>query len=88
MNSYDPAKESKFIMYLDENNLYVWGMSQYLPYCEFKWLKIFDKFDVNSISENSSRGYILMNYIIYKMIIHYLQKNLQFLMIRCQIIVK
>ena len=34
-------------------------MSQYLPYCEFKWLKNVDKFDVNSISENSSIDYIL-----------------------------
>ena len=32
-------------------------MSQYLPYCEFKWLKNVDKFDVNSISENCSIGY-------------------------------
>ena len=32
MKNYDPTKESKFIMYLDENNLYGWGMSQYLSY--------------------------------------------------------
>ena len=29
---YDSSKESKFIMYLDANNLYGWVMSQYLPY--------------------------------------------------------
>ena len=28
MKNYDPKKESKFIMYLDENNSYGWGMSQ------------------------------------------------------------
>ena len=59
MKNYDPTKESKFIMYLDENNFYGWGMSQYLPYCEFKWLKNIDKLDVSSISKNSSIGYIL-----------------------------
>ena len=25
MKNYDPRKENKFIMYLDENNLYDWG---------------------------------------------------------------
>ena len=29
-------KENKFIMYLDENKLYGWEMSQCLPYCQFK----------------------------------------------------
>ena len=33
------------------NNLYDWAMSEYLPYSEFTWLKIFDKFDVMLISE-------------------------------------
>ena len=37
-------------MYLDENNLYDWEMSQCLPYCKFRWLKKVDKFDLNSIS--------------------------------------
>ena len=36
-------------------------MSQYLPYSRFKWLsqKEIDKFNVNSIVENSSDGYML-----------------------------
>ena len=59
MKCYDSSKESKFIMYLDANNLYGWAISQYLPYGGFKWLnqKEIDKFDVNSIDENSSDGY-------------------------------
>ena len=32
-------KENKYIMYSDTNNLYVWTMSQYLPYSGLKWLK-------------------------------------------------
>ena len=56
MKCYDSIKESKFIMYLDANNLYGWAMSQYVPYGGFKWLnqEEIDKFDVNSIDENSS----------------------------------
>ena len=34
-------------MYLDKNNLYGWGMSQYLPDGGFQCLKNVDYFDVN-----------------------------------------
>ena len=30
MKCYDSSKESKYITYLDADNLYGWGMSQYL----------------------------------------------------------
>ena len=53
------TKPSKFILYFDMNNLYDWELSGYHPYCGFKWLKNVDNFAVNSISENSSVGYIL-----------------------------
>ena len=46
-------------MYLVMNILYGCGMSGYIPYEGFKWLKNVDNFDVNSISENSPTGYIL-----------------------------
>ena len=36
--SYDSSKPSKYIMYLDANNLYRWAMIQYLPYSKLKWL--------------------------------------------------
>ena len=56
---YDPKKLSKFITYLDMNNLYGWSMSSYLLYGRFKWLKSVNKFDVKSISKNNLVGYIL-----------------------------
>ena len=59
MKNYDPTKPSKCILHLEINNLYGWGMSGYLPYCGFKWLKSVDNFDVNSISEKSPIWYIL-----------------------------
>ena len=95
MNDYDPKKQLTFISYLDMNNLYGWAMSEYLPYKESDWLKNIDEFDVMSISEKSLTGYllevnlnILMNYMNYTMIIHYLQKNLLFQVICCRNIVK
>ena len=59
MKNDDPIKLSKFIIFLDLNNLYGWAMRKYLPYGRFKWLKSADNFDVNSISEKSPIGYIL-----------------------------
>ena len=59
MKNYDSTKPSKYMEYLDKNKLYGWKMSDYLPYGEFKWLKNVDKFDINSVSENSSIGYIM-----------------------------
>ena len=41
------------------NNLYSWGLSEYLPYGDFKWLKNADGFDVNLISEKRPIGYFL-----------------------------
>ena len=35
---FDPAEESKFISYLDANNLYGWAMLKQLPTSGFKWM--------------------------------------------------
>ena len=59
MKNYDPTKPSIYISYRDMNNLYGWGMSGYLPYGGFKWLKNVDKFDVKSIGENNPVRHIL-----------------------------
>ena len=61
MKCYNSSKGSKYITYLDANNLYGWVMSQYLPYSGFKWLNQKEISDLcfNSISENSSIGYML-----------------------------
>ena len=34
----DPMKDSKFISYLDANNLYGWAMSNQLPTPGFEWM--------------------------------------------------
>ena len=38
MKDYDKTKLSKFLMYLDANNLYGWAMTQKLPVHSFKWM--------------------------------------------------
>ena len=38
MKDYDPSLPSKYIQYLDANNLYGWAMSEKLPTDGFKWM--------------------------------------------------
>ena len=59
MKDYDPANPSKYISYLDMNNLYRWAIIRYLSQGGFKWLRNVDGSDVNSISKKSPIGYIL-----------------------------
>ena len=40
MDSYDQTKPSKYIQYLDANNLYGWAMSEKMPYKDFKWINV------------------------------------------------
>ena len=35
---FDPTKDSKFIPYLDANNLYGWAMSKQLPTSRLEWM--------------------------------------------------
>ena len=57
------------------NNLYGWAMSGYLPHGGFKWLKNADNFDVNSISQKSSIGYILKVNLEYPDELHVLHND-------------
>ncbi|GFX88648.1 protein NYNRIN [Trichonephila clavipes] len=84
LENYDPSSPSKYIIYLDANNLYGWAMSQALPYGDFKWISpdIFNKEHILSIPENSEVGYIFEvdldyqpNFIIYIMTIPWHLKN-------------
>ena len=61
MKNYDEKAPSKYIMYLDANNLYGWAMSQYLPTGGFKWLspKQIEKINLGKYTENSKKGMIL-----------------------------
>ena len=74
MKNDDPTKPSKYIMYLNENNLHGWRMSGYLPYGGFKWYKI-NNFDVNSINEKSQTGYILEVGLEYLVELHKLHND-------------
>ena len=61
MKEYDEKAPSKYIMYLDANNLYGWAMSQYLPTGDFKWMteKQINKINLAQYNEDSNKGLIL-----------------------------
>ena len=57
MKEYDEKAPSKYIMYLDANNLYGWEMSQYLPTGNFKWTtdKEISKIDLGKYKKMARR---------------------------------
>ena len=61
MKEYDEKVPSKYIMYLDANNLYGWPTSQYLPTGNFKWMgdKEIEKIDLGKYKEDGKNGLIL-----------------------------
>ena len=61
MKEYDEKAPSKYIMYLDANNLYGWAMSQYLPTGDFKWMtdKEISKIELGKYKADGKKGLIL-----------------------------
>ena len=58
MKEYDEKAPSKYIMYLDANNLYGWAMSQYLPTGNFKWMsdKEIKRIDLGKYKTDGKKG--------------------------------
>ena len=53
---FDPTKPSKFITYLDANNLYGWAMSEKMPYEDFKWV---EDIPLEKMLSDGDLGYVL-----------------------------
>ena len=77
MKTYNENSPSKYIMYLDANNLYGWAMSQYLPTGNFKWLsqKRIKKTNLGKYTENSKKGLILEVDLEYPQELHNLHND-------------
>ena len=57
LSDYEKNKDSSYLIYLDENALYSWAMSQSLPTGRFKWLKE-DKWD-DTFKNKEGIGYFI-----------------------------
>ena len=61
MKDYNENEPSKYIMYLDANNLYGWAMCQYLPTGGFKWFneQEIEDLDLIEYGKENEKGLIL-----------------------------
>jgi len=75
---YDQKKPKSWIVYQDCNNLYGWGMSQYMPYGGFKWVE--PSLDgLSDMTDTSPIGWIYEVDISYPKELHNLHNDLPFL---------
>ena len=77
MKEYDEKAASKYIMYLDANNLYGWAMSQYLPTGNFKWMsdKEIKRIDLGKCKADGKKGLILEVELEYPQELHDLHND-------------
>ena len=77
MKNYDASASNSYIMYFDANNLYGWGMSEYLPNGEFRWLTSAEisPFYLDSMDKNKNIGYILEVDLEYPSELHHLHND-------------
>ena len=77
MKEYDEKAPSKYIMYLDANNLYGWAMSQYLPTGNLRWMtdNEINKIDLGKYKKDDKKGLILEVDLEYNKNLHELHNN-------------
>ena len=84
MNDYDRKKPSRYLQYLDANNLYGWEMSQPLPTGGFKWVDV-EPEEVKELSVREDRGYLMEVNVLYPKELHDKHNDLSFMCGRIKI---
>ena len=87
-SEYDKSKPTKYLQYLDANNLYGWAMSQSLPTGGFRWIKVGDrnpKTIVEELVDKKDRGYLLEVDVAYPRELHNSHNDLPFMCNRMKI---
>ena len=87
-SEYDKSKPTKYLQYLDANNLYGWAMSQPLPTGEFRWIEFGDrnpKTIVEELVEKRDCGYLLEVDVAYPRELHDSHNDLPFMCDRMKI---
>ena len=85
---YKPNRPTKYLQYLDANNLYGWAMSQPLPTGGFKCVKVSSNEGqawVNELTNHSDCGYLLEVDVAYPCELHNYHNDLPFMCSRMRI---
>ena len=88
MKDYDQNKESSYLKYWDENNLYGWAMSQKFSGNKFQWTEGTSQFHedfIKNYSEEGHEGYFLEVEVQYPETLLELHNGLPFLPERMKI---
>ena len=88
-SEYNPSKPTKYLQYLDSNNLCGWAMSQPLPTGEFHWVEFRKDWNPKTIVEElvvkKDYGYLLEVDIRYPNNLHNYHNNLSFMCAKMKI---
>ena len=87
MDEYDSSKPTKYLQYLDANNLYGWAMSQPLPTGGFRWIKCNGNRNrlVEEMASKKDLGYLLEVDMSYPKKLHDLHNDLPFMCTKMKI---
>ena len=88
-SEYNKNKSTKYLQYLDANNLYGWAMSQPLPTGGFRWVKFRKdrnpKTIIEELSAKKNYGYLLEVDVRYPRELHDYHNDLPFMCAKTKI---
>ena len=76
-SEYRPCEPTRYLQYLDDNNLYGWAMSQPLPTGGFKWVDVKPD-EISKLANSSRKGYLLEVDVHYPRELHDYHNDLPF----------
>ena len=76
--NFNPKEDSRFLQYLDANNLYGWAMSQSLPTGGFRWVNV-DPNEIGDLAKRDDIGYLLEVDVSYPQELHDSHNDLPFM---------
>ena len=77
-SEYKPGEPTRYLQYLDANNLYGWAMSQPLPTGGFKWVDVHPD-ETGELVNCSDHGYLLQVDVAYPKELHDYHNDLPFM---------